>query len=191
MPITCIKGHSGLVSAACRKFAVSFSAVKSASAAIAYFQRINLYSHNPTMGQLASFVRNAVMRRLGLAPRSRKTPFTWDDILRFARARLSSENPPYCYLVVVTLCAVSFGGVCRFSDAVHFGSAPSCSILVRIRLHCRSFDARMTNIGKAAGLLFHPRGMPVAVRSHCSDSYVLGQGQPRWTWCFKALMVPW
>ena len=53
--------------------AVSFSAVKSASAAIAYFQRINLYSHEPTMGQLASFVRNAAMRRLGLAPRSRKT----------------------------------------------------------------------------------------------------------------------
>jgi hypothetical protein len=98
--------------------ASSFSAVKSASAAIAYFQRINLFSHEPTMGQLASFVRNAAMRRLGLAPRSRKTPFTWDDILRFARTRLSSDNPPYCYLVVVTLCAVSFGGLCRFSVAV-------------------------------------------------------------------------
>ena len=98
--------------------AVSFSAVKSASAAIAYFQRINLYSHEPTMGQLASFVRNAAMRRLGLAPRSRKTPFTWDNILRFARDRLSSLDPPYCYLVVVTLCDVSFGGMCRFSDAV-------------------------------------------------------------------------
>ena len=45
--------------------AVSFSAVKSASAAIAYFQRMDLYSHEPTMGQLASFVRNAAMRRLG------------------------------------------------------------------------------------------------------------------------------
>ena len=97
--------------------ATSFSAVKSASAAIAYFQRINLYSHEPTMGQLASFVRNAAMRRLGLAPRARKAPFTWDDILRFARQRLTSDDPPYCYLVVVTLCAVSFGGMCRFSDA--------------------------------------------------------------------------
>ena len=96
----------------------SFSAVKSASAAIAYFQKINLYTHEPTMGQLASFVRNAAMRRLGLAPRSRKTPFTWDDILRFARRFLTSDSPPYCYLVVVTLCAVSFGGMCRFSDAV-------------------------------------------------------------------------
>ena len=70
------------------------------------------------MGQLASFMRNAAMRRLGLAPRARKTPFTWDDIPRFARHRLTSDNLPYCYLVVATLCAVSFGGMCRFSDVV-------------------------------------------------------------------------
>ena len=97
---------------------ISFSAVKYASAAIAHFQKINLYSHNPAMGQLASFVRNAAMRRLWLAPRSRKTPFTWNHILKCARVRWNSENPPYCYLVVVTLCAVSFGEMCRFSDAV-------------------------------------------------------------------------
>ena len=36
--------------------AQSFSVIKQASAAIAYYQKINLFDHNPTLGPLASFV---------------------------------------------------------------------------------------------------------------------------------------
>jgi hypothetical protein len=48
--------------------ATSFSVIKSASAAIAYHQKINLYDHNPTISPLATFVRAAFARRLGTAP---------------------------------------------------------------------------------------------------------------------------
>ena len=97
--------------------ATSFAVIKSASAAIAYFQKINLFEHNPTISPLASFVRAAFARRLGTAPRRRKAPFLWVDVMRFATAYLSG-SPAYCHLVVVTCCIISFGGMCRFGELV-------------------------------------------------------------------------
>jgi integrase len=97
--------------------ATSFAVIKSASAAIAYFQKINLFEHNPTISPLASFVRAAFARRLGTAPKRRKAPFLWADVMRFATAYLSG-SPAYCHLVVVTCCIISFGGMCRFGELV-------------------------------------------------------------------------
>ena len=73
--------------------ASSFPVVKSTSAAITYYQKINLYHHHPTVSHRVSFVRNAVMRRLALAPRSRKNPSQWETIQHLAYTRLGSEQP--------------------------------------------------------------------------------------------------
>ena len=97
--------------------ATSFSVIKSASATIAYYQKINQFDHNPTISPLATFVRVAFARRLGTAPKRRKAPFLWADVLRFASAYLSG-SPAYCYLVVVTCCVLSFGGMCRIGELV-------------------------------------------------------------------------
>ena len=95
--------------------ASSFAVVKTASAAIAYYQKINLFEHNPTVSPLAAFVRAAFARRLGTAPKQRKAPFLWTDVMRFAVAYLSGR-PAYCHRVVVTFCIISFGGMCRFGE---------------------------------------------------------------------------
>jgi hypothetical protein len=80
--------------------ASSFAAIKTTSAAIAYYQKINLFEHNPTISHLASFVRAAFARRLGTAPKQRKAPFLWADVMRFAVAYLTG-HPAYCHLAVV------------------------------------------------------------------------------------------
>ena len=96
--------------------AQSFSVIKLASAAIAYYQKINLFDHNPTIGPLASFVRKSAMRRLGLAPLRRKAPFQWSDIARLVASTICGARTPYCRLVVVTFCVITYGGMCRYSD---------------------------------------------------------------------------
>jgi hypothetical protein len=96
--------------------ATSFSVIKSASAAIAYHQKINLFEHNPTISPLATFVRAAFARRLGTTPKKRKAPFLWVDVVKFATAYLSG-TPAYCHLVVVTCCVLSFS-MCRFGELV-------------------------------------------------------------------------
>ena len=85
----------------------SFSAIKHASAAIAYFFKNNLFEHNPTLSLLASFVRKYAMR-LGLAPRRRKTPFQWEDIVRLVYLVVCGPGTPYCKLVVVTFCVRTY-----------------------------------------------------------------------------------
>jgi hypothetical protein len=95
--------------------ASSFAVIKTASAAIAYYQMINLFEHNPTVSPLAAFVRAAFAGRLGTAPKQRKAPFLWADVIRFAVAYLSGHHA-YCHLVVVTFYIISFGGMCRFGE---------------------------------------------------------------------------
>ena len=96
---------------------LSFSLVKSASAAIAFFQKVNLFDHLPTLSPAACLVRAAAGRKLGLAARNRKSPFLWQDVVRFASAYGPAAGPvPYCHLVIVTFCVVSFGAMCRHSD---------------------------------------------------------------------------
>jgi hypothetical protein len=53
----------------------AFAPVKAASAAIAFYQKINLFSHEPTQSPAACFVREAAIRRFGLKPKIRKEPY--------------------------------------------------------------------------------------------------------------------
>jgi hypothetical protein len=55
--------------------AKSFAPVKATSAAIAFFQKANLFDHEPTQCPAACLVRNAAMRKFGLNPKNRKEPF--------------------------------------------------------------------------------------------------------------------
>ena len=64
--------------------AKSFAPVKAASAAIAFFQNVNLFDHEPTQCPAACLVRNSAMRRFGLNPKNRKEPFDWEKVVLFA-----------------------------------------------------------------------------------------------------------
>ncbi len=64
--------------------AISFAPVKAASAAIAFFQKVNLFDHEPTQCPAACLVRNAAMRKYGLDPKIRKKPLEWDNVVLFA-----------------------------------------------------------------------------------------------------------
>jgi hypothetical protein len=66
--------------------AKSFAPVKAASAAIAFFRKVNLFDHEPTQCSAACLVRNAAMRKFGLKPKNRKEPFEWDNVVLFAEA---------------------------------------------------------------------------------------------------------
>ena len=95
----------------------SYAVIKSASAAIAFMQKVNLFDHLPTRSPLACMVRNAAARQFGLAPKAGKAPFKWADITRFAVAYCHAPaSVPYCHLVIVTFCVISFGAMCRHSD---------------------------------------------------------------------------
>jgi hypothetical protein len=96
--------------------AKTFAPVKSASAAIAFFQKINLLSHDPTLSPAVCIVRSAAMRRFGLNPKNRKDPFEWGQVVRFAEA-YGVRQKGYCHLVVATMTVVMFGGMCRYDDA--------------------------------------------------------------------------
>lgn len=96
--------------------ATSYNAIKRSSAAIAFFQRVNLFDHLPTQSPEVCMVRRAAARKFGLAPKNRKKPFQWADILVFATAYCSRDPIPYCHLVVVIFCILSFGAMCRYSD---------------------------------------------------------------------------
>ena len=55
--------------------AETFAPVKAASAAITFYQKINLFSHEPTQSLAVYIVREAVTKRFGLNVISRKEPF--------------------------------------------------------------------------------------------------------------------
>jgi hypothetical protein len=61
--------------------AKSFAPVKAASAAIDFFQKVNLFDHEPTQCPAACLVRNAAMRKFGLNPKNRKEPFEWENVV--------------------------------------------------------------------------------------------------------------
>ena len=54
----------------------SYSPFKKASAAIAFFQKVNLHNHLPTRAPAVEMVRQAAIRNFGLAPKNRKAPFS-------------------------------------------------------------------------------------------------------------------
>ena len=60
--------------------------IKIAPEAIAFYQKLNLYIHNPTMAHEAGMVRRSMARKCGITPLKRKTPFTWSHLVLFAEA---------------------------------------------------------------------------------------------------------
>ena len=64
----------------------SYSPFKKASAAIAFFQKVNLHHHRPTRAPAVEMVRAAAIRKFGTAPKKRKTPFIWVNVVAFAKA---------------------------------------------------------------------------------------------------------
>ena len=61
----------------------TFTPVKSASAAIAYFKKINLQHHLPTKSPTVGMARQATSRKFGLMPKGRKEPFQWALVVAF------------------------------------------------------------------------------------------------------------
>jgi hypothetical protein len=96
--------------------AKTFAPVKAASAAIAFYQKINLFTHEPTQSPAVAIVRSAAMRRFGLNTVNRKEPFQWEQVVRFAEA-YGVRHQGYCHLMIATMAVVMFGGMCRYDDA--------------------------------------------------------------------------
>jgi hypothetical protein len=93
----------------------SFSTVKSASASIAFFHKINLYTNHPTMAPEVCMVRTAAARKFGLSAKRVKEPFLWSQLVDFGLL-YGNQNQGYCHLVVSTMAILSFGAMCRYSD---------------------------------------------------------------------------
>ena len=64
----------------------TFAPVKSASAAIAFFLKVNLFNHFSTQSLAVGMVRQAAARKFGLTPKGRKEPFQWAQVVAFAQA---------------------------------------------------------------------------------------------------------
>jgi hypothetical protein len=60
------------------KSANSYSTIKSASASIAFFYKINLFTNHITMAPEVCMVRTTAARKFGLSPKRVKEPFMWD-----------------------------------------------------------------------------------------------------------------
>ena len=96
--------------------AKSFAPMKAASAAIAFFEKVNLFYHEPTRCPAACLVRNAAMRKFGRNPKNRKEPVEWDNVVFFAEA-YGVRQQGYCHLVVASILVIMFGAMCRYDDA--------------------------------------------------------------------------
>ena len=108
--------------------AKSFSTIKSASASIAFFHKINLFTNHPTGSPEVCMVRTAAARKFGLSPKRVKDPFLWLQLVDFALL-YGVHNQGYCHLVITTMAILSFGAMCRYSDVsqlkwenIHFES---------------------------------------------------------------------
>ena len=66
--------------------AMKFAPVKAASAAIAFYQKIILFDHEPTQSPAVCLVRGAAMRKVGLDPKNRMEPFEWEQVVSFVKA---------------------------------------------------------------------------------------------------------
>ncbi len=64
----------------------TFAPVKAASSEIAFYQKINLFIHEPTQSPAVCIVRSAAMRRFGLNTVNRKEFFQLEQVVRFAEA---------------------------------------------------------------------------------------------------------
>jgi hypothetical protein len=89
--------------------------MKAVSTAIAFFQKINLFNHEPRQSPAVCIVRSVATRRFGLNNKNRREPFEWEQVLKFAKA-YGVWLQGYCHLVVVTMFVIVFGGMCRYDD---------------------------------------------------------------------------
>ena len=85
--------------------AKTFAAVKAASAEIAFFQKTNLFDHEPTQSPAACHVRSAAMRKFGLNSKNMKETFEWDQVVDFAEA-YGVRHHGYCHPVVATMAVI-------------------------------------------------------------------------------------
>ena len=69
----------------------SFSAMKRASACIAFFHKINLLNNHLTMAPKVCMVRTATAIKFGLSAKRVKEPFLWFQLVDFA-ALYGSQN---------------------------------------------------------------------------------------------------
>jgi hypothetical protein len=66
--------------------AKTFAPGKAASATIAFYQKINLFDHEPTQSPAVCLVRVAAMRKFGVNPQKHKEPFEWEQDVSFVEA---------------------------------------------------------------------------------------------------------
>jgi hypothetical protein len=127
----------------------SFSTIRSVSASIALFHKINLFTNHPTMAPEVCMVRTAAARKFGLSAKRVKEPFLWFQLVDFG-ILYGNQNQSYCLLVVSTMAILSFGTMCRYSDVsrlkwknIKFESESSSFEIITLRLE------RMHNFYKA------------------------------------------
>jgi len=94
----------------------TFAPVNSASATIAFFQKVNLFSHIPTQSHVVGMVRQAAARKFGLTPEGRKEPFQWAQVVAFAQAYGGVQHQGYCHMVVASMTVIIFGAMYRHND---------------------------------------------------------------------------
>jgi hypothetical protein len=80
----------------------SFLTVKSASASIAFFNKINLFTNQSTMAPEVCMVRTSAARKFGLSAKRVKEPFLWLQLVDFAFL-YGNQNQGYYHLVVSTM----------------------------------------------------------------------------------------
>jgi len=93
----------------------SLSTIKSASAAIAFFRKINLFNFLPTLAPKECMMRTTTARKFGLSAKRVKDPFLWFQLVDFA-ILYAIYNQGYCHLVVSTMAILSSGAMCRYID---------------------------------------------------------------------------
>ncbi len=97
--------------------AIFFAVIKSASAAIAFYQKMCLFEHDPTF-LLWRCLFGLRLPALGDGSHAEKDILhVGRCVLRLAAAYLSG-NPACCYLVVVSCYIISHGGMCWFGELV-------------------------------------------------------------------------
>ena len=84
--------------------------MKAASAAIAFYQKINLFDHEPTQSPAVCLARGAAMRKFGLNPKNRKEPFEWEQAVSCVED-YGVQHQGYCHFVVAMMTIVMFGGM--------------------------------------------------------------------------------
>jgi hypothetical protein len=77
VPLPATDGTVAMYMQSVTNTAKTFAPVKAASAAIAFYHKINLFSHEPTQSPASCLVREAAIRWFGLNPKNRKESFEW------------------------------------------------------------------------------------------------------------------